>query len=539
MPWKTSHASKSTGRSRMSRRKKAGRRPGVHVYLPEGAGDSARRGRPRQAVHAWSRRVSARSCRTSTTLALKCWMNGPSRSRPQTTGTSSFTTWAQIPCRRRSPRNGRALGDAFGAAVSGAVESDNFDRLVLREGMHWRQMVVLRAYAKYMRQMGNTNSFGFIADTLLGNPDVARGLNALFAARFDPSVRKIFGRNARMQRAEPSPPSIEQVATLDADRVLRTFVNLIEATLRTNYYQNKEYLSFKLDPTSIDGLPFPRPMFEIWVYSPRVEGVHLRFGKVARGGLRWSDRREDFRTEILGLVKAQTVKNAVIVPTGAKGGFFAKKLPNPAVDRAAWMAEGIESYKTFIRGSAGHHGQPRDVCGRRKAVCRRRTLSGTTATTPTWWWQRTRERPRSPTPPTGSRPSTDSGWATPSPPAARWATTTRPWASPHAAPGNQSSGTSANLISIPRPKTFTVVGVGDMSGDVFGNGMLLSRHIRLLAAFDHRHIFLDPDPRRRGVLRRAATALRTAPVLLGRLRPVTHQRRRRRLRAPGEVHPGF
>ena len=121
------------------------------------------------------------------------------------------------------------------------------------------------------------------------------------------------------------------MATLDADRVLRTFVNLIESTLRTNYFQNKEYLSFKLDPTSIDGLPFPRPMYEIWVYSPRVEGVHLRFGKVARGGLRWSDRREDFRTEILGLVKAQTVKNAVIVPTGAKGGFFAKKLPNPAV----------------------------------------------------------------------------------------------------------------------------------------------------------------------------------------------------------------
>ena len=132
--------------------------------------------------------------------------------------------------------------------------------------------------------------------------------------------------------------------------MLRTFTNLIEATLRTNFYQDKPHLSFKLDPRAIEGLPFPRPMFEIWVYSPRVEGVHLRFGKVARGGLRWSDRREDFRTEILGLVKAQTVKNAVIVPTGAKGGFFAKRLPDPANDRSAWMAEGVESYKTFIRG---------------------------------------------------------------------------------------------------------------------------------------------------------------------------------------------
>ena len=178
--------------------------------------------------------------------------------------------------------------------------------------------------------------------------------------------------------------AIEQVATLDADRVLRTFANLIEATLRTNYFQNKPHLSFKLNPAAIDGLPFPRPMFEIWVYSPRVEGVHLRFGKVARGGLRWSDRREDFRTEILGLVKAQTVKNAVIVPTGAKGGFFAKQLPDPAVDRAAWMAEGIESYKTFIRGllditdnlvtDAGRRNG--GAAGGRRAARRRRFLPG-------------------------------------------------------------------------------------------------------------------------------------------------------------------
>src|SRR6478609_5797554 len=194
--------------------------------------------------------------------------------------------------------------------------------------------------------MGNTNSFEFMADTLLANPEVTRGLNALFAARFDPAVAPGAREERQAEVRAALDTAIEQVATLDADRVLRTFKNLIQATLRTNFYQNKTHVSFKLDPSGIEGLPFPRPMFEIWVYSPRVEGVHLRFGKVARGGLRWSDRREDFRTEILGLVKAQTVKNAVIVPTGAKGGFYAKQLPDPAADRSAWMAEGIESYKT-------------------------------------------------------------------------------------------------------------------------------------------------------------------------------------------------
>ena len=197
--------------------------------------------------------------------------------------------------------------------------------------MHWRQVVVLRAYAKYLRQMGNTNSFGFIADTLLANPDVTRGLVALFEARFDPALgdaepRGRRGRGPRPHWTRPSSRSRRWTPTgccarfAEPDRGHAAH-QLLPATRR--------YLSFKLDPAQIDGLPFPRPMFEIWVYSPRVEGVHLRFGKVARGGLRWSDRREDFRTEVLGLVKAQTVKNAVIVPTGAKGGFFAKQLPEP------------------------------------------------------------------------------------------------------------------------------------------------------------------------------------------------------------------
>ncbi|MEO6200069.1 MAG: NAD-glutamate dehydrogenase domain-containing protein, partial [Cryobacterium sp.] len=245
---------------------------------------------------------------------------------------------------------GRLLADSFGAAVSGAIQSDSLDRLVLREGMPWHKVVILRSYAKYMRQIGNTNSYGFIGDTVLANPAVASGLVALFESRFDPDLTDD-ERTTRVEQVRTDlAAAMEQVATLDADRVLRTFVDLIEASLRTNFFQGKPYLSIKLDPTSLESLPFPRPAYEIWVYSPRVEGVHLRFGKVARGGLRWSDRREDFRTEILGLVKAQTVKNAVIVPTGAKGGFFAKQLPDPAVDRAAWMAEGVESYKTFIRG---------------------------------------------------------------------------------------------------------------------------------------------------------------------------------------------
>jgi glutamate dehydrogenase len=388
---------------------------------------------------------------------------------------------------------GQLLADSFGAAVSGDIESDSFDRLVLREGMQWRQVTVLRAYARYMRQMGNTNSFGFIADTLLANPEVTKGLSALFAARFDPSVdegqRAVTQGSVRVALNE----AIEQVATLDADRILRTFVNLIESTLRTNYYQYKQHLSFKLDPTHIDGLPFPRPKFEIWVYSPRVEGVHLRFGKVARGGLRWSDRREDFRTEILGLVKAQTVKNAVIVPTGAKGGFFAKRLPDPAADRAAWMAEGIESYKTFIRGLLD--------------------LTDNLVTSPGG---------ENLVPPSDVVRhddddsylvvAADKGTATFSDIANGLAAEYGFWLGDAFASGgsvgydHKAMGITARgawesvkrhfseLDLDTQTQPFTVVGVGDMSGDVFGNGMLLSRHIRLLAAFDHRHIFLDPNP---------------------------------------------
>ncbi|MEZ2389036.1 NAD-glutamate dehydrogenase [bacterium RCC_150] len=467
--------------------------PGVHVYLPSGAGEILEED-ARVKLYLLEPKSLSQILPYFHNLGLEVLDERPFEI--ETADHRDFFLYdlgLKYPAGVNPEATGELLADAFGAAVTGAVESDNFDRLVLREGIHWRQVVMLRAYAKYMRQMGNTNSFGFIADTLLANPEVARGLIDLFGARFDP-----FGddasRPARQDAArEALAEAIDKVATLDADRVLRTFVNLIESTLRTNYFQGKSYVSFKLDPTKIDGLPFPRPKYEIWVYSPRVEGVHLRFGKVARGGLRWSDRREDFRTEILGLVKAQTVKNAVIVPTGAKGGFFAKQLPDPAIDRGAWMAEGVESYKTFIRGLLD--------------------LTDNLVTTP--------DGEKIVPPSDVIRQddddsylvvAADKGTATFSDTANGLAGEYGFWLGDAFASGgsvgydHKAMGITARgawesvkrhfseLDLDTQSEEFTVVGVGDMSGDVFGNGMLLSKHIRLLAAFDHRHIFLDPTP---------------------------------------------
>ncbi|MEU3506229.1 NAD-glutamate dehydrogenase domain-containing protein, partial [Streptomyces hundungensis] len=243
--------------------------------------------------------------------------------------------------------------EAFAATWTGAAENDGFNSLVLRAGLNWRQAMVLRAYAKYLRQAGSTFSQDYMEDTLRDNVHTTRLLVSLFEARLSPDRQKA-GTELIDGILEELDGALDQVASLDEDRILRSFLTVIKATLRTNYWQKSAegaphaYVSMKFDPQMIPDLPAPRPAFEIWVYSPRVEGVHLRFGKVARGGLRWSDRREDFRTEILGLVKAQMVKNTVIVPVGAKGGFVAKQLPDPAVDRDAWLAEGIASYKTFI-----------------------------------------------------------------------------------------------------------------------------------------------------------------------------------------------
>src|SRR3712207_3196745 len=222
--------------------------------------------------------------------------------------------------------------DAFARAWRGAVENDGFNHLVLRARLTWREITVLRAYCKYLRQTQTTFSQNYMEDTLAANPHIARLLVELFRARFDPDRQERAQRETERLKGEIE-EALDEVESLDEDRIMRSFLHLTLATVRTNYFQStdkgelKPYLSFKFDPSGIPFLPLPRPMFEIFVYSPRTEGVHLRGGKVARGGIRWSDRREDFRTEILGLMKAQMVKNAVIVPVGAKGGFVVKRPP--------------------------------------------------------------------------------------------------------------------------------------------------------------------------------------------------------------------
>ncbi|GAA4810547.1 NAD-glutamate dehydrogenase [Streptomyces ziwulingensis] len=384
--------------------------------------------------------------------------------------------------------------DAFAAAWNGKAENDGFNALVLSAGLTWRQALVLRAYAKYLRQAGSTFSQDYMEDTLRDNVHTTRLLVSLFEARMAPE-RQRAGREIVDALLEEVDAALDQVASLDEDRILRAFLTVIKATLRTNFFQEAaggrphDYVSMKFDPQAIPDLPAPRPAFEIWVYSPRVEGVHLRFGKVARGGLRWSDRREDFRTEILGLVKAQMVKNTVIVPVGAKGGFVAKQLPDPAVDRDAWLAEGIASYRTFISALlditdnmvAGEVVPPADVV--------RHDEDDTYLVV-----------------------AADKGTATFSDIANGVAETYNFWLGDAFASGGSAGydhkgmGITARgawesvkrhfreLGTDTQSEDFTVVGIGDMSGDVFGNGMLLSEHIRLVAAFDHRHIFIDPNP---------------------------------------------
>lgn len=384
--------------------------------------------------------------------------------------------------------------EAFAATWTGAAENDGFNSLVLRAGLSWRQAMVLRAYAKYLRQAGSTFSQDYMEDTLRDNVHTTRLLVSLFEARMSPD-RQRAGTELIDGLLEELDGALDQVASLDEDRILRSFLTVIKATLRTNYFQKTAegnphaYVSMKFDPQAIPDLPAPRPAFEIWVYSPRVEGVHLRFGKVARGGLRWSDRREDFRTEILGLVKAQMVKNTVIVPVGAKGGFVAKQLPDPSVDRDAWLAEGIASYKTFISALlditdnlvAGEVVPPADVV--------RHDEDDTYLVV-----------------------AADKGTATFSDIANEVAVSYGFWLGDAFASGGSAGydhkgmGITARgawesverhfreLGHDTQTEDFTVVGVGDMSGDVFGNGMLLSEHIRLVAAFDHRHIFIDPNP---------------------------------------------
>jgi glutamate dehydrogenase len=383
--------------------------------------------------------------------------------------------------------------DAFAAVWRRDAESDGFNALVMRAGVSWREASVLRAYAKYLRQAGSTFSQDYLEECLVGHVEISRLLLDLFRARFDPH-KFADDSDARDAAAEEITMRLEsaldQVASLDQDRILRSFLSLVQATVRTNIYSpDAGAITFKLDPSSVPDLPEPRPKHEIWVYSPRVEGVHLRYGAVARGGLRWSDRREDFRTEILGLVKAQAVKNSVIVPEGAKGGFVAKQLPDPA-NREAWLAEGIESYKTFIRAML-------DVTDNRAA--------GGSIVTPPWLVRHDGDDPYLVV-------AADKGTATFSDIANEVSAEYGFWLGDAFASGG-SAGYDHKAMGITargawesvkrhfremgrdcQSEDFTCVGVGDMSGDVFGNGMLLSRHIKLVAAFDHRHVFLDPDP---------------------------------------------
>jgi glutamate dehydrogenase len=396
----------------------------------------------------------------------------------------------------------RRFADAVTAIWEGRVEIDRFNELVMRADLTWQQVVLLRSYAKYLRQAGFPYSQSHIESVINENPRTARSLVTLFEALFDPHPSESPKSRDAQAAAAAVAADIDALVSLDTDRILRAFASLIQATLRTNYFVTRDgsarsqgVLALKLDAQLIDELPLPRPKFEISVYSPRVEGVHLRFGHVARGGLRWSDRRDDFRTEILGLVKAQAVKNAVIVPVGAKGGFVVKRPPLPAgdpgADREATRNEGIACYKLFISGLLDVTDNVDHTTGKVSAPAQVVRRDGDDAYLVV---------------------AADKGTATFSDIANDVAKSYGFWLGDafasggsvgydHKAMGITAKGTweavkrhFREMGVDTQTEDFTVVGIGDMSGDVFGNGMLLSQHIRLLAAFDHRHIFLDPDP---------------------------------------------
>lgn len=432
-----------------------------------------------------------------------------------------------------------AFEEAFAATWRGDAENDGFNRLVLRASLGWRQVAMLRAYCKYLMQAGVPFSQSYVESTLGRYPLLARLLVELFEARFDPATgreskaevkqgQEAFARqlrdlatgdeaalavlqgviDARGETRERQAEVIHKVlrklldgvSSLDDDRILRGYMGVIDATLRCNYYIGyrdglradggpADYLSFKFDSSKVPDLPKPRPYREIWVCGPRVEGTHLRFGPVARGGLRWSDRREDFRTEVLGLVKAQMVKNTVIVPVGSKGGFFCKQLPDASVNRDAWFNEGVACYKRFINGLL-------DLTD---------NIVGGKIVAPDGVVRHDGDDPYLVV-------AADKGTATFSDTANGIARAHGFWLDDAFASGgsvgydHKGMGITARgawesvknhfraMGRDSQAQDFTCVGIGDMSGDVFGNGMLLSEHIRLVAAFDHRHIFLDPNP---------------------------------------------
>lgn len=373
------------------------------------------------------------------------------------------------------------------------MENDGLNRLVVTAKMNWREIVILRTYLRYLRQVGLHYSREYIENTLADNPKIATSIVKLFLSLFDPK-RKGDNEVYAAGYAVEIDHQLEAVDSLDQDRILRSITAVVNATLRTNFFQTdengqpKSWVSIKLDSKKIDDLPEPRPYREIWVYSPRVEGIHLRMDKISRGGIRWSDRHEDFRTEVLGLMKAQQVKNSVIVPMGAKGGFVVKQPPREG-GRPAYLAEGIECYKTYIRGLLDiTDNQVGSKITPPKNVVRRDEDDAYLVV------------------------AADKGTATFSDIANALSIEYGHWLGDAFASGG-SAGYDHKKMGITargawesvkrhfrelnhntQTQDFDVVGVGDMGGDVFGNGMLLSEHIRLIGAFNHLHIFCDPEP---------------------------------------------
>ncbi len=382
--------------------------------------------------------------------------------------------------------------EAFRRVWVGEMENDGFNRLVLAAQLRWRQISILRAYTKYLWQIGFTFSQSYIEETLAKNPTTVKLLIDLFMQRLDPTVP--MDKQATDKILALIGEELDGIASLDEDRILRRLLDVINATLRTNYFQSdaegnpKTYIACKLESAAIPDMPVPVPLYEIFVCSPRFEGIHLRHAKVARGGIRWSDRREDFRTEVLGLMKAQVLKNAVIVPSGAKGGFVPKCLPGEG-GRDAIMAEVIDCYRYFIRGLLDITDNVKDalIVHPHAVKCY-----------------------------DGDDPylvvAADKGTATFSDIANAIAQEYDFWLDDAFASGGSTGYDHKKMaitargawVSVERhfrelginiqTADFTAVGIGDMSGDVFGNGMLLSQRIKLVAAFDHRHIFLDPNP---------------------------------------------
>jgi len=395
------------------------------------------------------------------------------------------------------------LQDTITAVWNDQTDNDFFNALVLTSGLDWKTTSVFRAIARYLRQVRSRFTVHSMAKTLVNYPDVTRDLAAYFTLRFDPAVKS--RKNKMNDKRSDITSAIEKITSSDDDRIIRNFFNVMDATLRTNFYSDilsqpetentpTPVLAFKVDPSAVAIMPQPVPHREIFVSSPRVEGLHLRFGPVARGGLRWSDRAQDYRTEVLGLVKAQQVKNAVIVPVGSKGGFVPKQLPDPSLDRNAWFEEGRGAYKTFISSLLSltdnlingkvvppkqivrHDGDdPYFVVAADKGTSSFSDTANAISQDYDFWLDDAFASGGSAGYDHKKMGITARG---------AWEAVKRHFRE------MENDGKSWDIQSMP----FTAAGVGDMSGDVFGNGMLLSKQTRLIAAFDHRDIFIDPNP---------------------------------------------